>query len=216
MSRRSRLVGRPAPRSRTGTNAVSSAAAAGECGPRRPRRRAPRRRASSRLAHDEDPVEAGDAHAQLVTGADGLRRLRALAVHPYMPRAACGRRGGAGLVDADRPEPAVDAHRASGIRHMTASLRCRVTTATAATGRRRAIAGAARTVITALLGDAGGCTHHRTPEWTHDRRDHPHGASADVAAWPGRTAQGGDSARAALRPRVRGGRVAGIGSICTT
>ena len=37
MSRRSRFVGRPAPRSRIGTNARQSRAAAGECGPRRPR-----------------------------------------------------------------------------------------------------------------------------------------------------------------------------------
>src|SRR5690606_29767756 len=63
------------------------------------------------LTNGEDAVEPADADTQLVPGFHHLGGLGLLAVHPYMPGTACGRRRGAGLVDADRPEPAVDAHR---------------------------------------------------------------------------------------------------------
>src|SRR5690606_33870727 len=61
------------------------------------------------LTHDEDAVEAGDPHAHLVARPHQLRRLDLLTVQANMPGAACGRRSRAGLVDADRPQPAVDA-----------------------------------------------------------------------------------------------------------
>lgn len=59
------------------------------------------------LTNDEDPIESRDADAQLVAHTNLLRRLHLVAVHPYMPCAACCRRGRARLVDTDRPEPAV-------------------------------------------------------------------------------------------------------------
>ena len=61
------------------------------------------------LAYDEDAVEAGDAHADLVAHAHGLGGFRLLVADAHMPGPARGGRGGAGLVDAHSPEPRIDA-----------------------------------------------------------------------------------------------------------
>src|SRR5690606_20171476 len=70
-------------------------------------------------AYHQDAIEAGDPHAQLIPGTDRLRGLRAFTVDAYMPRAACGGRGGARLVDADGPQPRIDA---GGVRHTAGSV----------------------------------------------------------------------------------------------